>query len=102
MSDTAPRPAVQATAGVRAALAISALIFGVIVVALLFNVFNGDPSASGSSTTTPAATSTTIAELAPIDVLDAECSQEGLGSFVCENLIDGTEGEYQFDYDAVP
>jgi RNA polymerase subunit RPABC4/transcription elongation factor Spt4 len=99
---TAPRPAVQATAGVRAALAISALLFGVVVIALLFNVFNGDATASASSTTTPADISTTIAELAPIDVLDAECSQEGLGSFVCENLIDGSEAEYQFDYEAVP
>jgi hypothetical protein len=93
---------VQATAGVRAALAISALLFGVVVVALLFNVFNGDPAAQGSSTTTGSAPSTTIAELAPVDVLDVECNQEGVGSFVCDNLIDGTEAEYQFDYEAVP
>jgi hypothetical protein len=86
---------------VRAALAISALLFGVVVIALLFNVFNGDPEAAASTTAPPAA-STTIAELAPIDVLDVECSQEGLGSFVCENVIDGTEAEYQFDYEAVP
>jgi hypothetical protein len=74
----------------------------VVVVALLFNVFNGDGEAAASSTTTPSAVSTTIAELAPIDVLDVECSQEGIGSFVCENLIDDTEAEYQFDYEAVP
>lgn len=99
---TAPRPAVQATAGVRAALAISALLFGVVVIALLFNVFNGDPAAEASSTSTPAQVSTTIAQPAEIDVLDVECSQEGVGSFVCANLIDGTEAEYQFDYEAVP
>jgi RNA polymerase subunit RPABC4/transcription elongation factor Spt4 len=99
---TAPRPAVQATAGVRAALAISALLFGVVVVALLFNVFNGDGAAAASTTLPASATSTTIAELAPVDVLDVECSQEGVGSFVCANLIDGTEEEYQFDYEAVP
>lgn len=99
---TAPRPAVQATAGVRAALAISALLFGVVIIALLFNIFNGDPEASSTSITAATATSTTIAELAPVDVLDVECSQEGVGSFVCANLIDGTEAEYQFDYEAVP
>ena len=99
---TAPRPAVQATAGVRAALAISALLFGVVVVALLFNIFSGDPEAAVTSTTVAANTSTTIAELAPIDILDVECNQEGVGSFVCDNLIDGTETEYQFDYEAVP
>jgi hypothetical protein len=99
---TAPRPAVQATAGVRAALAISALLFGVVVIALIFNVFNGDPEATASTTTAPSATSTSIAELAPVDVLDVECNQEGVGSFVCDNLIDGGEAEYQFDYEAVP
>jgi hypothetical protein len=99
---TAPRPAVQATAGVRAALAISALLFGVVVIALLFNIFGGDPQAESSTTTVAANTSTTIAELAPIDILDVECSQDGVGSFVCDNLIDGTEAEYQFDYEAVP
>lgn len=100
---TAPRPAVQATAGVRAALAISALLFAVVVIALLFNVFNGDPAAEASSTTAPATNaSTTVAELAPIDILDVECSQDGVGSFVCDNLIDSTDEEYQFDYEAVP
>lgn len=99
---TAPRPAVQATAGVRAALAISALLFGVVVVALLFNVFNGDDPVAGASTTVASATSTTIAELAPVDILDVECNQEGVGSFVCANLIDDSEAEYQFDYEAVP
>ena len=99
---TAPRPAVQATAGVRAALAISALLFGVVVIALLFNIFSGPPEAAATSTTAASNTSTTIAEPAPIDILDVECNQEGVGSFVCDNLIDGTEVEYQFDYEAVP
>jgi hypothetical protein len=87
---------------VRAALAISALLFGVVVIALIFNVFNGGPEATASTTTAPSATSTSIAELAPVDVLDVECNQEGVGSFVCDNLIDGGEAEYQFDYEAVP
>ena len=99
---TAPRPAVQATAGVRAALAISALLFGVVVIALLFNIFNGDPEAAATTTTVGSTTSTAIAELAPIDILTVECSREAIGSFVCGNLIDGTAAEYQFDWEEVP
>ncbi len=94
---TAPRPAVQATAGVRAALAISALLFGVIVVALLFNVFNGDGSASPTTLAASGTTTTpTVAVLEPIAVLSAECSIEGIGSFFCDNIWSGTDGEYQF------
>lgn len=99
---TAPRPAVQATAGVRAALAISALLFGVVIVALLFNVFNGDPEAGATSTTQGSSPTTSLAELAPIDILDVECSREAIGSFVCDNLISGTDAEYQFDFEEVP
>jgi hypothetical protein len=99
---TAPRPAVQATAGVRAALAISALLFGVVIIALLFNVFNGDPEAAATSSTVPSSTTVTIEELRPIDILDVECSQEGIGSFVCDNLISNTDAEYQFTYEDVP
>jgi hypothetical protein len=86
---------------VRAALAISALLFGVVVIALLFNVFNGDPEAAPTSTVANS-TSTSLAELAPIDILDVECSREGIGSFVCDNLISGTDAEYQFNYEDVP
>jgi hypothetical protein len=97
---TAPRPAVQATAGVRAALAISALLFAVVVVALLFNVFNGsDPEttttlAGSGSTTLPAPE-----EITQIEVISVECAPPGIGSFVCENLISGTEDEYQVTYE---
>lgn len=99
---TAPRPAVQATAGVRAALAISALLFGVVVIALLFNIFNGDPAVSGTTGVPESTTSAPAAELAPIDILDVECSQEGIGAFICDNLISGTDTEYQFTYEDVP
>ena len=56
---TAPRPAVQATAGVRAALAISALLFAVVVVAILFNVFSGDDTPSSTTLTASSSTSPT-------------------------------------------
>jgi len=98
---TAPRPAVQATAGVRAALAISALLFSVVVIALLFNIFNGDDGSTSTTAAAVASTTTTVAELDTIDILDVECSIEAIGSFVCDNLINGTEAEYQFDYEAV-
>lgn len=93
---TAPRPTVQATAGVRAALAISALLFGVVVVALLFNIINGGAEAGDTTTTVASTTSTTVAEIGPIEVINTECiPDESVGSFVCENLTSGTEAEYQ-------
>jgi hypothetical protein len=98
---TAPRPAVQATAGVRAALAISSLLFLVVVVALLFNVFNGDGEPSSTTTAAESSTTATVAELGPIDILAVDCSREGIGALVCDNLISGTDAEYQFDYEAV-
>ena len=97
---TAPRPAVQATAGVRAALAISALLFAVVVVALLFNVFNG--SETPATTTVAGGGSTTLgtsAEIEQIEVISAECVPPGIGSFVCDNLISGTEADYQITYE---
>jgi len=99
---TAPRPAVQATAGVRAALAISALLIAVVVIALLFNIFNGDGDVTSTTAGTDVTTITSIQELAPIDILLVECSQEGIGAFVCENLISDTEAEYQFTYEGIP
>jgi DNA-directed RNA polymerase subunit RPC12/RpoP len=98
---TAPRPAVQATAGVRAALAISALLFSVVVIALLFNIFNGEAPAADGTAVTSTTTSTEVAELAPIDVIRVECSREGIGAFVCDNLVSGTDAEYQFNYEEV-
>ena len=97
---TAPRPAVQATAGVRAALAITALLFGVILIAVLFNVFSNDSSAPSTtliatrSTTTP-----TVAPPGPIDILSADCSIEGIGAFVCDNIWSQTNAEYQFNWE---
>lgn len=99
---TAPRPAVQATAGVRAALAISALLFAVVVIALLFNIFNGDGETPVTTIASGSTTTTGIQELAPIEILAADCSREGIGAFVCDNLISDTTPEYQFNYEEVP
>lgn len=98
----APRPAVQATAGVRAAMAIAALLVGVVLIALLFNIFVGgdDPS----TTTVAADTTTTTApppESGPIDVLSVNCSVPGLSGLDCSNLIDGGQGEYQINWETL-
>lgn len=96
---TAPRPAVQATAGVRAALAISGLLFVVILVALFFNIFNGD--GTSPDTTIAAATTTTraIQEPEPIEIIDQSCTPEGIGSLTCGNLTSGSDAEYQVNWE---
>jgi uncharacterized OB-fold protein len=96
---TAPRPAVQATAGVRAALAISGLLFIVILVALFFNIFNGD--GASPDTTVAAATTTTqsIQEPEPIEIIDQSCTPEGIGSLTCGNLTSGSDSEYQVNWE---
>lgn len=96
---TAPRPAVQATAGVRAALAIGGLLLGVILIALFFNIFTGeDPEATDSSTTTSTTTATAL-ETGPIEILEETCTPEGISSFICANLTSGTTDEYQVSWE---
>lgn len=96
---TAPRPAVQATAGVRAALAISGLLLVVILIALFFNIFTGEDP--GTTTTTVATTTTTpeIQELGPIEILEETCTPQGISSFICANLTSGTDDEYQVSWE---
>ena len=96
---TAPRPAVQATAGVRAALAISALLFAVVVVAILFNVFSGGDTPASTTVVASSSTVGSAAEIGPIEVIRADCTPDGIGSFICENLITGTEDEYQVTFE---
>lgn len=102
---TAPRPAVQATAGVRAALAISGLLLGVILIALFFNIFTGEdpPAAEGSSTTTSTTLATTVTT-AQLEILEENCDPEGIGGLICANLTNGQFGqgnEYQVNWPEV-
>jgi len=98
----APRPAVQATAGVRAVIAIGGLLLGVIIIALLFQLFTGDDepettaAADGDETTS---TTLHIDEPTQLDPLDVECTVEGLGNFVCQNLISGSDALYQVNWE---
>ena len=96
---TAPRPAVQATAGVRAALAISGLLFVVIVIALLFNVFGGEEPTTGSTLESTTTTDVVVLQPDKIDILNTECTPLGLGSFTCANLTSGTDSEYQVTWE---
>ncbi len=98
----APRPAVQATAGVRAAMAISGLLFAVVLIAILFNIFAGDDTDPDDvATDTTQTTTTTIARVPEqINVLSATCSVSGLSGFECRNLID-PEREYQLNWEAL-
>lgn len=95
---TAPRPAVQATAGVRAAFAISGLLFVVIVVAVLFNVFGREGTAAPATTTTTT-TEQVMVEPDVIDILDVTCSVSGISSFVCANVVGRTTDEYQVNWE---
>lgn len=95
----APRPAVQATAGVRAVVAIAGLLLGVVVIALIFRLFSDDANPTDTTTSaTPTSTSLTVQEPDVLNVLDATCSAEAVGSFICENLISSTDTEYQTNW----
>jgi hypothetical protein len=92
---------VQATAGVRAAMAISGLLFGVVVIALLFNIFTGDDEPGDIAADSTSTTTTTIARIPEqIDILSTDCSISGLSGFECRNLING-EREYQINWEAL-
>lgn len=93
----APRPAVQATAGVRAVIAIAGLLLGIIIIALLFQLFSGGDEPTDTTVTASDTTSTAVQPVQPerLDPLDVQCSEEGLGSFTCNNLISGTDALYQ-------
>lgn len=96
----APRPAVQATAGVRAVIAIGGLLLGVILIALIFQIFGGDDDPDSTLPPTAESTSTTVSpvQVGLLEPLDVECNVEGIGSFICENLISGSEALYQINW----
>ncbi len=96
----APRPAVQTSAGVRAAMAISGILLGVVVIALLFTLTGDDETDNGATDTTTSTTTTTVITPEELPILDATCSVEGLANLQCTNLIDGTtEREYQINWE---
>ena len=98
----APRPAVQATAGVRAAMAIAALLAVVVIISLVFNIFGDDaPTDDTLVTATTVSTTAPPPESRELDILTVDCSVTGLAGLVCENIADDGEGEYQINWDAL-
>jgi len=82
----APQPMLRTTAGARALIVLATVVLAVAVMALAFNLFGGSAE---TTTTTDAASGTTLAvtpivQLTPIRV---ECTSE-LTSFPCDALID--------------
>jgi hypothetical protein len=84
----APQPPVGTSAGVRAVIAVSAVLIVVFVGAAIFNALQGDdPSAAATETTLSGQTTTTAAaELEQIVPLEVSCSGTAEG-FNCEDLI---------------
>lgn len=100
---TAPRPAVQANAGVRAALGISGLLFAVVIGALLFNVFGGEENPTETTVGNTTTTSPTVAENSPIPVIGQTCTPpEEIGTFICANLTSATPDQYQVNWEEIP
>ncbi|HEY7582072.1 MAG TPA: hypothetical protein VIB78_00370 [Acidimicrobiia bacterium] len=104
---TAPRPAVQSTAGVRALGALFGLIALVVIIAVLINLINGDDETTATTLASDASTTTAgavqVENPAPLDILTASCVPEGLGGdFSCTNLIDGNAGSFQVNYNELP
>ena len=95
----APRPAVTSTAGTRALMAISGILFAVVVIALLFNLFTGGDEEVAPPTEESTTTTSTEPTPEPQPVLRADCVPAGLGaSFACDNLVNGNDGEWQIKW----
>jgi hypothetical protein len=77
-------------------------LFAVVVVAVLFNVFSGDGASTSTTLAVTSSTSGTSVDLAPIEPISVDCTPDGIGSFVCANLISGSEAEYQVTYEDLP
>lgn len=99
----APRPAVQATAGVRAVIAIGGLLLAIIIIALLFQLFSGDGEPADTTVAASDSSTTTVPTVEPavLDPLDVQCSVDGLGAFVCANLISDSDALYQVNWEDI-
>ncbi len=95
----APRPAVQTTAGVRAALGIAGILLLVILAVTLVNLIGGDDPEAAADTSSTSTSTTRPPDPVPLPILDVDCAIDGIPGFPCDNLIDDLEGEYQFNWD---
>lgn len=109
----APRPAVQATAGVRAAIAIGSILLVVVLVAIVVNAVTGTTDStlapgSTASAGTGDGTTTTAEDVAPReitgeDIVNVTCEPEAIAKkFNCDNLTDDDDGtEFQMDWSKI-
>ena len=94
----APQPLLQASAGVRAAIMITGVLLGVLLIAWVFGKLTGD-STEGATSTNPSSTITApsvVVNTQKLPVIFAECSTE-FAPFVCTNLTDGSVETYWND-----
>ncbi len=84
----APQPPVGTSAGLRAVIAVSAVLIVVFVGAAIFNALQGGPSPASETTAAADATSTTAGQtrLRRINPIGVDCSSTAEG-FSCDNLI---------------
>lgn len=81
-------------------MAISGLLLIVILVALAFNIFGGDETAT-TTTVELSTTTSQVVENAVIPILDVECEPQGLGSYACSNLAAGQNSEFQVNWETL-
>ncbi len=83
-------------------MAISGLLLGVVVIAVLFNIIAGGDEEPTDTTLAATTTTTTVpVEPAPIDVLSVNCSVPGIAGFECRNIIDTGDLEYQVNWETL-
>lgn len=87
----APQPMIQTTAAMRTALIAGGVLVAVVVIAFVVNALGGDDEPVADSTTT---TSTTAVEATQVVVTDISCSDEYPSAHPCENLVDGTDADW--------
>lgn len=83
---------IQTTAAMRTALIAGGVLVAVVVVAFLVNALRGEEPVAGADTSTT--TSTTLAEAQEVVITSIECSDEYPTAHPCENLIDGTDADW--------
>lgn len=106
----APRPAVQATAGVRAAIAIASILLLVVVVAIVVNAVTGPGVTATTTAATGASGSSTTSqptdeprEIKGDEIVNVTCAPKAIASkFKCTNLSDESAStEFQMDWSTI-
>jgi hypothetical protein len=95
----APRPGVQTTAGVRAAVGISGVLVVVVLAVILVSVFGGGEDGTGDTVASDTTSTTVRREPVALEPLSVRCSVAGISGLDCDNLWDGDPtSEYQFNW----